>query len=46
MIKYIGLFALAGIFALGGPSKPTSTNGAWQVDTRHSDAKLMKMGDS
>jgi len=41
MIKYIGLFALAGIFALGGPSKPISTNGSWQVDTRHSDAKLI-----
>jgi len=41
MIKYIGLFALAGILALGGPSKPTSTNGSWQVDTRHSDAKLI-----
>jgi polyisoprenoid-binding protein YceI len=45
MFRYMTLFALAGIFALGGvPSKPTSTDGTWQVDARHSDAQLITDG--
>ena len=41
MTKYTVLFALAGIFAVGIPSKPASTAGSWQVDARHSDAQLI-----
>lgn len=42
MYKYAALFAVATIVALVAPStKPASTSGSWQVDTRHSDAKLM-----
>ncbi len=45
MFRFMTLFALAGIFALGGvPSKPTSTDGLWQVDARHSDARLITDG--
>jgi len=44
MLKYTALFALAGIFALGVPSKPSSTGGSWQVDARHSDAQLITDG--
>jgi polyisoprenoid-binding protein YceI len=41
MSKYTVLFALAGILAMDVPSKPASTAGSWQVDTRHSDAQLV-----
>ena len=41
MLKYTVLFAVAGMLAMGVPSKPTFTTGSWQVDTRHSDAKLI-----
>lgn len=41
MSKYPVLFALAGILAMDVPSKPASTAGYWQVDTRHSDAQLV-----
>ncbi len=41
MSKYPVLFAMAGMLALGGHSKPTSTSGSWQVDARHSDAQLI-----
>ncbi len=44
MFKYMGLFALAGLFAMGMPDKPASTNGSWQVDARHSDAQLIADG--
>ncbi len=45
MFRFMTLFALAGIFALSGvPSKPTSTDGLWQVDARHSDAQLITDG--
>jgi len=45
MFRYLTLFALVGIFALGGvPTKPTSTDGSWQVDARHSDARLITDG--
>jgi hypothetical protein len=43
MSKYM-LFALAGIFALGVPTRPASTRGSWQVDARHSDAQLITDG--
>src|ERR1700692_2472540 len=46
MLKQTGVFAGAVILALGAlglavPDKPTSLAGSWQVDTRHSDAKLI-----
>lgn len=41
MFKLSALCALAGILALGVPSKPASTAGSWQIDTRHSDAQLI-----
>jgi polyisoprenoid-binding protein YceI len=41
MSKYPVLFAMAGVLALGSPSKPTATSGSWQVDARHSDAQLI-----
>jgi polyisoprenoid-binding protein YceI len=44
MFKYTVVLALAGIFALGVPSKTTSTDGSWQVDARHSDAQLITDG--
>lgn len=34
------IFALA-VLGLGAPSKPPSVAGSWQVDARHSDAKLI-----
>lgn len=44
MFKYTVVLALAGMFALGVPSKTTSTDGFWQVDARHSDAQLITDG--
>jgi polyisoprenoid-binding protein YceI len=46
MFKRTGVFAVAVILALGVlglavPDKPASLAGSWQVDTRHSDAKLI-----
>jgi polyisoprenoid-binding protein YceI len=46
MLKHTAVFAGTVILALGllglaVPSKPASTSGSWQVDTRHSDAKLI-----
>jgi polyisoprenoid-binding protein YceI len=41
MIKYMVAFAVAGMLALGVPSKTASTNGSWLVDTKHSDAQLI-----
>jgi polyisoprenoid-binding protein YceI len=41
MFKYPAVFALAGIVALGLPSKPASMGGAWQVDAGHSSAQLI-----
>jgi polyisoprenoid-binding protein YceI len=41
MLKYTVLFAVAGMLAMGVPSKPASGNGSWQVDARHSDAQLI-----
>jgi len=44
MLKYAAMLGLAGLLTVGGPSKPASTTGSWQVDVRHSDAKLMTDG--
>jgi polyisoprenoid-binding protein YceI len=44
MLRYAAVLGLAGLFALGGASKPASTSGSWLVDTRHSDAKLTTDG--
>ncbi len=46
MLKHMAVFAGAVILALGVlgldvPSNPASTSGSWQVDARHSDAKLI-----
>jgi len=46
MLKHTAVFAVVGILSMGflgfdAPSKPASTAGPWQVDTRHSDAKLI-----
>jgi len=46
MLKHTAVFAVAVILALGllgldAPNKPASMAGSWQVDTRHSDAKLI-----
>jgi polyisoprenoid-binding protein YceI len=46
MLKRTSAFAVAVILALGVlglavPDKPTSLAGSWQVDSRHSDAKLI-----
>jgi len=46
MLKQTGVSAVAVILALGVlglavPDKPSSLAGSWQVDTRHSDAKLI-----
>jgi len=40
MLKVAAVIALVGLLALSLPSKPASTGGTWQVDTRHSDAQL------
>jgi polyisoprenoid-binding protein YceI len=44
MLKYALALALAGAFAITAPGKPAATAGAWQVDLRHSDAKLTTDG--
>ncbi len=44
MFRYIATFAMAGALALTGLSKPSSTTGSWQVDARHSDAKITTDG--
>jgi polyisoprenoid-binding protein YceI len=41
MLKYTVLFAVAGMLAMGAPSKSSFTGGSWQVDARHSDAQLI-----
>jgi polyisoprenoid-binding protein YceI len=46
MLKHTVVFALAVTLALAvlgfdSPTKPVSMAGSWQVDTRHSDAKLV-----
>jgi hypothetical protein len=46
MLKHTAVFAVAvilglGVLGLGAPNKPVSMAGSWQVDTRHSDAKLI-----
>lgn len=41
MFKHTAVFAAAAVLALGAPGKPSSTAGSWQVDTHHSDARLI-----
>jgi len=46
MLKHTALFAAAAllglaVLGLGVPDKPAPMAGSWQVDTRHSDAKLI-----
>ena len=46
MLKRTAVFAVAvilglGVLGLGAPNKRVSMAGSWQVDTRHSDAKLI-----
>ncbi|MFY9646810.1 MAG: hypothetical protein WAK29_16635, partial [Terriglobales bacterium] len=41
MLRGAVLFAVAGILAMGSPSKSPSAAGFWQVDARHSDAQLI-----
>jgi polyisoprenoid-binding protein YceI len=41
MLKYTALVAMAGMLAMGAPSKSTFTGGSFQVDARHSDAQLI-----
>jgi polyisoprenoid-binding protein YceI len=41
MLKYTVLLAVAGMLAMGTPSKSTFTGGSFQVDARHSDAQLV-----
>ncbi|MGB0009432.1 MAG: YceI family protein [Candidatus Sulfotelmatobacter sp.] len=46
MLKHTALFAAAALLGLtvlgvGVPDKPAPMAGSWQVDTRHSDAKLI-----
>src|SRR5208337_1249332 len=46
MLKHTALFAAAGllglaVLGLGVPDKPAPMAGSWQVDARHSDAKLI-----
>ena len=41
MLKYTVLLAVAGVLAMGNPSKSTLTGGSWQVDARHSNAQLI-----
>ena len=41
MLKYTVLLAVAGMLAMGAPSKSTFTGGSFQVDARHSDAQLI-----
>jgi len=44
MIKYAVTLAMAGALAMFAPSKPASVAGSWQVDARHSDAKITTDG--
>ncbi len=44
MFKYALTFAMAGALAMSGASKPASVSGSWQVDARHSDAKITTDG--
>ena len=46
MLKHTAVFAVASILGLavlglGAPDRPASLTRSWQVDTRHSDAKLI-----
>jgi polyisoprenoid-binding protein YceI len=46
MLKHTAVFVAAvilgvGVLGLSAPDKPASLTGAWQVDIRHSDAKLI-----
>jgi polyisoprenoid-binding protein YceI len=46
MLKHVTVFAVAvilglAVLGLDTPNKPVSLAGSWQVDTRHSDAKLI-----
>ena len=41
MLKYKLLFAVAGMLAMGAPSKTTFSAGSWKVDMHHSDAQLI-----
>ncbi len=46
MLKHTAVFAIAvvlvlAVLGLDAPNKPASLAGSWQVDTRHSDAKLI-----
>jgi polyisoprenoid-binding protein YceI len=46
MLKHTAVFAVAvilglAVLGLDAPSKPASMAGSWQVDARHSDAKLI-----
>jgi polyisoprenoid-binding protein YceI len=44
MFKYALTLAMAGALAMTGASKPASVSGSWQVDARHSDAKVTTDG--
>lgn len=47
MLRHAALLGLAGLLVVvtvGSATKPASTTGSWQVDTRHSDAKLTTDG--
>ena len=44
MFRSTAVFAIAGVLAFGGFTKPVSTDGSWLVDARHSDTKLTTDG--
>lgn len=44
MFKYAATLLMAGALAMNAPSKPASVAGSWQVDARHSDAKVTTDG--
>lgn len=44
MFRHAVTFAMVGALAIFSPSKPAMTAGSWQVDPRHSDAKLTTDG--
>ncbi len=44
MFKYAFTLAMAGALAMTAPSKPAPVSGSWQVDARHSDAKITTDG--
>jgi polyisoprenoid-binding protein YceI len=44
MFRYAITLAMAGALAVTGASKPASVSGSWQVDPRHSDAKVTTDG--